>query len=384
MVRKRIIVGMSGGVDSSVAALLLKQQGHEVSGLFMKNWEDDDTDEYCSSREDLVDAVAVAERIGIDIDVVNFSAEYKERVFEDFLAEYQAGRTPNPDVLCNAEIKFKAFLDHALERGADYIATGHYAQVRERDGLFQLLMAEDGTKDQSYFLYRLGQSQLAKAWFPLGGLYKRDVREIARREGLPNHDKKDSTGICFIGERPFREFLSRYLPDNPGEIRTPEGKIVGRHQGLSFYTIGQRQGLRIGGRREGDGEPWYVAAKDLRGNRLIAVQGHDDPALLSDRVGALDLNWISGTPPRCHWVYGAKTRYRQKDAPCILLAATHERCLVQFAEPQWAVTPGQSVVIYESQVCLGGGIIEYGERTADAENRSAECPPGSVGMDGRP
>ena len=382
MARKRIIVGMSGGVDSSVAALLLKQQGHEVSGLFMKNWEDDDTDDYCSSREDLVDAVAVAERIGIEIDVINFSAEYKERVFKDFLGEYQAGRTPNPDVLCNAEIKFKAFLDHALTLGADCIATGHYAQVRENDGLFQLLMAEDGTKDQSYFLYRLNQSQLTKALFPLGGVYKRDGREIARREGLPNHDKKDSTGICFIGERPFREFLSRYLPDNPGEIRTPDGKVVGRHQGLSFYTIGQRQGLRIGGRREGDGEPWYVAAKDMRANRLIAVQGHDDPALLSDRVGAVDMNWISGTPPRCHWVYGAKTRYRQRDAPCTLLAATRERCLVEFAEPQWAVTPGQSVVIYESRVCLGGGIIEFGERSSSHEGRSVECPPGSVGTDG--
>lgn len=378
MAGKRIIVGMSGGVDSSVAALLLKQQGHEVSGLFMKNWEDDDTEDYCSSREDLVSAVAVAERIGIEIDVINFSAEYKDRVFKDFLSEYQAGRTPNPDVLCNAEIKFRAFLDHALALGADYIATGHYAQVRENEGLFQLLMAEDGTKDQSYFLYRLGQSQLAKALFPLGRLYKRDVRELARREGLPNHDKKDSTGICFIGERPFREFLSRYLPDNPGEIRTPDGKVVGRHQGLSFYTIGQRQGLRIGGRREGDGEPWYVAAKDPSANRLIAVQGHDDPALLSDRVGALDVNWISGAPPRCHWVYGAKTRYRQKDAPCTLLAATPERCLVEFAEPQWAVTPGQSVVIYESQVCLGGGIIEYGERIGHADAPGVECPPNSV------
>ena len=378
MAGKRVIVGMSGGVDSSVAALLLKQQGYEVSGLFMKNWEDDDTDEYCSSREDLIDAVAAAERIGIEIDVVNFSAEYKARVFNGFLAEYQAGRTPNPDVLCNAEIKFKSFLDHALGLGADCIATGHYAQVREVAGLHQLLMAEDGTKDQSYFLYRLSQAQLARTLFPLGGLYKRDVREIARREGLPNHDKKDSTGICFIGERPFREFLSRYLPDNPGEIHTPEGRLVGRHQGLSFYTIGQRQGLGIGGNRDGGGEPWYVAAKDLRGNRLTAVQGHDHPALLSDRLTALDLNWISGVPPRCHWVYGAKTRYRQRNAPCTLVAASAERCVVEFAEPQWAVTPGQSVVIYESRVCLGGGIIESSERTRDFEQRGEECPPNTV------
>jgi tRNA-specific 2-thiouridylase len=239
-------------------------------------------------------------------------------------------------------------------------------------------MAEDGTKDQSYFLYRLNQSQLARTLFPLGKLYKRDVREIARREGLPNHDKKDSTGICFIGERPFREFLSRYLPDNPGEICTPEGRPVGRHRGLSFYTIGQRQGLGIGGSRGSDGDPWYVAAKDLHKNRLIAVQGHDHPALLSDRLTALDLNWISGTPPRCHWVYSAKTRYRQKNAPCTLVAASAERCVVEFAELQWAVTPGQSVVIYESQVCLGGGIIDYGERTRDMELQSDECPPGSV------
>ena len=378
MAGKRVIVGMSGGVDSSVAALLLKQQGYQVSGLFMKNWEDDDTEEYCSSRVDLVDAVAVAERIGIEIDVVNFSTEYKERVFGDFLREYQAGRTPNPDVLCNAEIKFKAFLDHALGLGADCIATGHYAQIREVDGLRQLLKAEDGTKDQSYFLYRLNQDQLARTLLPLGMLYKREVRDIARRAGLPNHDKKDSTGICFIGERPFREFLNRYLPDNPGEILTPEGKRVGRHRGLTFYTIGQRQGLGIGGTRDGDGEAWYVAAKDLGRNRLIVVQGHDHPALLSDRLTALDLSWISGSAPRCQWVYTAKARYRQKDAPCTLVAASAERCVIEFAEPQWAVTPGQSVVAYESQVCLGGGIIESGERVRDADAKDSPCPPGAV------
>jgi tRNA-specific 2-thiouridylase len=380
MAGKRVIVGMSGGVDSSVAALLLKQQGYEVSGLFMKNWEDDDTGEYCASREDLVEAVAAAERIGMEIDVVNFSNEYKERVFSDFLSEYRSGRTPNPDVLCNAEIKFKAFLDHALGLGADRIATGHYAQVREVDGLHQLLKAEDGTKDQSYFLYRLNQAQLARTLFPLGKLHKRDVREIARREGLSNHDRKDSTGICFIGERPFREFLNRYLPDNPGEIRTPEGKLLGRHHGLMFFTIGQRQGLGIGGSREGVGEPWYVAAKDLRQNRLVAVQGHDHPLLLADRLTALDLNWISGGAPHCNWVYTAKTRYRQKDAPCTLVAAGAERCVVEFAEPQWAVTPGQSVVLYESQVCLGGGIIEAGESTRDHDRGDLACPPNSVDM----
>jgi tRNA-specific 2-thiouridylase len=380
MAGKRVIVGMSGGVDSSVAALLLKQQGYEVSGLFMKNWEDDDTAEYCSSREDLVDAVAVADRIGIEIDVVNFSAEYKERVFSDFLREYQAGRTPNPDVLCNAEIKFRAFLDHAVGLGADLIATGHYAQVREVDGLHRLLKAEDGTKDQSYFLYRLSQSQLARTLFPLGALHKREVREIARREGLPNHDKKDSTGICFIGERPFREFLNRYLPENPGEVRDPEDKLLGRHHGLMFYTIGQRQGLGIGGSRGGDGDPWYVTAKDMGRNRLVVVQGHDHPSLYTDRVTAADLNWISGSPPHCNWVYTAKTRYRQKDAPCAIVSADGGRCVVEFAEPQWAVTPGQSIVVYESQVCLGGGVIESSVRAGDVEARSETCPPNSVDM----
>ncbi len=371
--KKRIIVGLSGGVDSAVAALLLKEQGYEVVGLFMKNWEDDDDEEFCSSREDLVDAVSVADKIGIEIEAVNFSAEYKDRVFTEFLREYQSGRTPNPDVLCNAEIKFRSFLEHALSMGADRIATGHYAQVRENDGLFQLLKAEDGTKDQSYFLHRLNQAQLSKTLFPLGNLYKREVREIARRHGLPNSDKKDSTGICFIGERPFREFLNRYLPADPGEIWTLDGRMVGRHMGLMFYTIGQRQGLGIGGqRRESaevescedvaarnkEGDAWYVVAKDMPNNRLLVVQGRDHDALLKTNLTAIDLNWISGTPPHCNWVYNAKTRYRQKDAPCTLARADDESCEVAFAEPQWAVTPGQSVVVYESRVCLGGGIIQ--------------------------
>jgi tRNA-specific 2-thiouridylase len=346
----------------------------------MKNWEDDDTDEYCSSREDLVDAVAVADRIGIEIDSINFSLEYKERVFAEFLREYRAGRTPNPDVLCNAEIKFRAFLDHALALGADRIATGHYAQIREVDGLHQLLKAEDGTKDQSYFLYRLNQQQLARTLFPLGALYKRDVREIARKEGLPNHDKKDSTGICFIGERPFREFLNRYLPANPGDICTLDGEPIGRHMGLMYHTIGQRQGLGIGGRREGDGEPWYVVAKDLSRNRLVVVQGHDHPALLSERLVATDLNWIGGSAPHRHWVYGAKTRYRQKDAPCAISELTDQRCTIEFAEPQWAVTPGQSVVVYESRVCLGGGIIESSVKLSSSarDTKEGQCPPDTV------
>jgi tRNA-specific 2-thiouridylase len=355
---RKIIVGMSGGVDSSVAALLLKEQGYEVVGLFMKNWEDDDDDQYCSSREDLIDAVSVADRIGIDIEAVNFSAEYKERVFNGFLNEHRAGRTPNPDVLCNAEIKFRAFLDRAIGMGAHQIATGHYAQVREVDGLHQLLKAEDGTKDQSYFLYRLNQAQLARTLFPLGSLYKRDVRAIARKAGLPNHDKKDSTGICFIGERPFREFLNRYLPAQPGEIRTVDGKVIGRHMGLMFYTIGQRHGLGIGGQADSDGNAWYVAAKDMARNRLVVVQGHDHPALFAESLSAIDLNWVSGAPPACHWVYSAKTRYRQQDAACTITNVDGATCGVDFAVPQWAVTPGQSVVIYESRVCLGGGIIQ--------------------------
>ena len=356
--QQKVVVGLSGGVDSSVAALLLKEQGYHVMGLFMKNWEDDDTDDYCSSRQDLVDAVSVADTIGIDIEQVNFSAEYKERVFSEFLAEYKAGRTPNPDVLCNAEIKFKAFLDHAIAMGADHIATGHYAQVRERDGLYQLLRADDGAKDQSYFLYRLNQAQLSKTLFPLGQINKTQVRDIARKAGLATHDKKDSTGICFIGERPFREFLNRYIPANPGDICTPDGARVGKHNGLMFYTLGQRQGLGIGGTRLGDGDAWYVSAKDLQHNRLTVVQGHDHVTLFSDRVTAVNLSWISGATPPCGWVYGAKTRYRQKDGPCVVAAATQQSCAIEFAEPQWAVTPGQSVVVYESNVCLGGGIIE--------------------------
>jgi tRNA-specific 2-thiouridylase len=324
--------------------------------------------------------VAVADRIGIEIDSINFSVEYKERVFTEFLREYRAGRTPNPDVLCNAEIKFRAFLDHAIALGADRIATGHYAQIREVDGLHQLLKAEDGTKDQSYFLYRLNQQQLARTLFPLGGLYKREVREIARKEGLPNHDKKDSTGICFIGERPFREFLNRYLPANPGDICTLDGEPIGRHMGLMYHTIGQRQGLGIGGRRDGEGEPWYVVAKDLARNRLLVVQGHDHPALLSERLVATDLNWIGGSAPHRHWVYGAKTRYRQKDAPCTISELAVQRCTVDFAEPQWAVTPGQSVVLYESRVCLGGGIIESSAQPGGPgpDMKEPQCPPDTV------
>ncbi len=351
----KIVVGMSGGVDSAVAALLLKQQGHEVIGLFMKNWEDDDgPDGACPAKQDFMDVLAVADKIGIEVEAVNFAKEYRERVFALFLTEYQAGRTPNPDVLCNAEIKFKAFLDHAISLGAEKIATGHYARVRERFGRFELLKAEDGGKDQSYFLHRLNQAQLSKAMFPLGDLYKREVREIARQAGLPVHSKKDSTGICFIGERPFREFLERYLPRTPGEMVTPEGKVMGRHQGLAYHTLGQRQGLGIGGQ----GEPWFVAAKDMDNNRLIVVQGHDHPLLLKSCLTAADLSWVSGAAPHTEWVYAAKTRYRQADAPCSITRVDGASCDIDFAQPQWAVTPGQSVVLYDSEVCLGGGVIQ--------------------------
>jgi tRNA-uridine 2-sulfurtransferase len=357
MSKGRVVVGMSGGVDSSVSALLLKQEGYDVVGLFMKNWEDDDNDKYCSSRQDLIDAASVADIIGIPLEAVNFSSEYKERVFSHFLSEYKAGRTPNPDVLCNAEIKFKAFLQHAAGLGADYIATGHYAQVHQRNGLFELLKGEDGSKDQSYFLYRLSQEQLRRTLFPIGHLYKREVRKVARDFGLPNFSKKDSTGICFIGERPFREFLSRYLPNEPGNIRTPAGNVVGKHAGLMYYTIGQRQGLGIGGTREGDGEPWFVSGKLVAQNTLIAVQGHDHPDLFKSSLTATDITWISGRPPHRNWVYAAKIRYRQADAPCAITQLDQSKCVIEFAEPQWAVAPGQSVVVYESKVCLGGGII---------------------------
>ncbi|SNR65852.1 tRNA (5-methylaminomethyl-2-thiouridylate)-methyltransferase [Methylobacillus rhizosphaerae] len=355
--KKKVIVGMSGGVDSSVAALLLQEQGYEVTGLFMKNWEDDDTDEYCPAKQDLIDAVAVADKLGIEIEAVNFSKEYKERVFANFLEEYSAGRTPNPDILCNSEIKFKAFLDHAMALGGDLMATGHYAQVREKNGLFQLMKADDGTKDQSYFLHRLNQAQLSKTLFPLGHLLKREIRDIARRAGLPTSEKKDSTGICFIGERPFQEFLSRYLPRTPGEIQTPEGKVVGQHNGLMYYTMGQRQGLGIGGSRDSNGEPWFVAGKDMANNILTVVQGHDHPLLLNDGLTASNLHWISGEDPKTHWVYAAKTRYRQPDAPCEIDRLDQDSAEIRFGHKQWAITTGQSVVVYESNVCLGGGII---------------------------
>jgi tRNA-uridine 2-sulfurtransferase len=356
---RRIVVGMSGGVDSSVAAWLLKQQGYQVIGLFMKNWEDDDSDEHCSSRQDWLDAASAADVIGIDLEAVNFAAQYRERVFAEFLREYSAGRTPNPDVLCNAEIKFKAFMDHALALGAQRIATGHYARLRTIQSFHQLLRAVDGTKDQSYFLHRLTQDQLACTLFPLGELPKTEVRALARRIGLSNAAKRDSTGICFIGERPFRAFLSRYLPTRPGPIRAPDGQVLGEHVGLSFYTLGQRKGIGVGGTPEGLGLPWFVARKDLASNTLWVVQGHDHPWLLSDRLIATSPAWV-GPCPEAGRRLSAKTRYRQLDAGCVVLAADQGRLELGFEQPQWAVTPGQSAVLYDGDVCLGGAIIEAG------------------------
>ncbi|TFZ06667.1 tRNA 2-thiouridine(34) synthase MnmA [Ramlibacter henchirensis] len=367
---KRVVVGLSGGVDSAVSAWLLKRQGWDVIAIFMKNWEDDDDDEYCSSRQDFLDAAAVADVIGIELEHVNFAAEYRDRVFAEFLREYQAGRTPNPDVLCNAEIKFKAFLDHAMRLGAEKIATGHYARVRENDGRFELLKGLDETKDQSYFLHRLTQAQLGKSLFPVGELRKTEVRRIAAEIGLPNARKKDSTGICFIGERPFREFLNRYISKEPGPIKDERGRVIGQHQGLSFYTLGQRQGLGIGGikargARKGGGEhaPWFVARKDVESNTLWVVQGHDHPWLQSLALQAGDASWIAGEAPPAG-DYGSKTRYRQADAPCRLAAGANGAFQLAFDQPQWAVTPGQSAVLYDAELCLGGGVIASAQPSA--------------------
>jgi len=365
MTKQRVVVGLSGGVDSAVTAHLLQQQGHEVVGIFMKNWEDDDDSEYCSSNIDFVDAASVADVLGIEIEHVNFAADYKDRVFAEFLREYQAGRTPNPDVLCNAEIKFKAFLDHAMRLGAEKIATGHYARVRfnPATGLHELLKGLDPSKDQSYFLHRLNQAQLSKALFPVGELHKSEVRRIATEIGLPVAAKKDSTGICFIGERPFREFLNRYIQKAPGPIKDERGRVLGEHHGLSFYTLGQRQGLGIGGVKDkgaqrGGGEhaPWFVARKDMEKNTLWVVQGHDHPWLLSNALSAQDASWVAGRPPAAGR-YGTKTRYRQADAPGTLAVEGDRAFSLDFPQPQWAVTPGQSAVLYDGEVCLGGGVI---------------------------
>ncbi len=353
----RITVAMSGGVDSSVTALLLKRQGHQVSGLFMKNWENEDPDAPCTAEIDLADAISVADKLGIDIDGENFAAEYREHVFEHFISEHRAGRTPNPDILCNKEIKFKVFLNHALARGAEKVATGHYARIDCVNGIYRLLKGLDSNKDQSYFLYTLGQHELSHSLFPIGELDKKVVRKLAADAGLDNHDKKDSTGICFIGERDFRPFLKRYIAPQPGPIETVDGDIVGAHEGLMFYTLGQRQGLGIGGIAKSSGEAWYVVDKDSSENVLVVAQGHHHPRLFHQHLSADTPYWVSGHAPamplRCH----AKIRYRQSDQACTVRQGDNHCLIVDFDEPQRAVTPGQAIVFYQEDICLGGATI---------------------------
>lgn len=353
----KVIVGMSGGVDSSVSALLLMQQGYEVEGLFMKNWDEDDGTEYCTAKEDLADAEAVCEKLGIKLHTANFAAEYWDNVFEHFLAEYKAGRTPNPDILCNREIKFKVFLEYAEMLGADKIATGHYVRQGMREGSPRLLKGLDGNKDQSYFLHAVPEAAIARTLFPVGELEKPAVRALAEQHDLITAKKKDSTGICFIGERRFRDFLQQYLPAQPGKIETPDGDVIGEHMGLMYYTLGQRQGLGIGGLANYSEEPWYVAAKDLDRNVLIAVQGKHDQLLYSDTLATEAMDWVAGEPPVQQGRFTAKTRYRQSDCSCEIRTLPDGGIEVTFDEPQWAVTPGQSLVLYDGDICLGGGVI---------------------------
>ncbi|PXX90858.1 tRNA 2-thiouridine(34) synthase MnmA [Marinobacter vulgaris] len=367
--RTRVIVGMSGGVDSSVAAWLLKEQGYQVEGLFMKNWDEDDGTEYCTAMADLADARAVADTMGITLHTASFAAEYWDRVFEHFLSEYRAGRTPNPDILCNKEVKFRAFLDYAITLGADYIATGHYTRQRplsDGSGRAQLLKGLDPNKDQSYFLHAVSGERIARTLFPVGELEKPVVRRIAAEQGFITHDKKDSTGICFIGERKFRDFLKQYIPAQPGNIETPDGQVIGRHQGLMYHTIGQRQGLGIGGLSEFGDEPWYVAEKDLSRNVLVAVQGKHHPLLFARGLLSGPVNWIAGEPPAAEFRCKAKTRYRQPDQDCVVTAMASGFRVV-FDDAQRAVTPGQSVVFYHGEVCLGGGVIEQTWRDGEQE-----------------
>lgn len=353
----RIAVGMSGGVDSSVTALLLKKAGFDVIGIFMKNWEGDDTDEYCSASEDIAYALSVCDQLNVPFEKVNFAQNYWDHVFQYFLEEYKAGRTPNPDILCNKEIKFKAFLDYSKSFGADYIATGHYANIKYLNGNVLLCRAADANKDQTYFLHALSQSQLRKALFPIGHLTKPQVRDLAKAANLPNYSRKDSTGICFIGERKFKTFLETYLPAQPGKIVDDSGKILGEHQGLMYYTLGQRKGIGIGGRHEASDDPWYVALKNLSDNTLVVVQGHDHPLLHKSELTASQLNWISGEAPASHFHCTAKTRYRQQDQACEVLLTGNGQATIRFEQPQRAITPGQSVVLYQESVCLGGGVI---------------------------
>ncbi len=357
MSREKIIVGMSGGVDSSVAALLLIEQGYRVEGLFMKNWEEDDDEDYCAAATDLADARAVCDKLGIPLHSVNFASEYWDRVFTHFLHEYSAGRTPNPDILCNKEIKFHAFLDYALSLGAGRIATGHYVRTRAVNGHTQLLRGVDTNKDQSYFLHALSEDQLASALFPVGELPKDAVRDIARRHELATHDKKDSTGICFIGERRFDTFLQRYLPARPGIIQSTSGVTLGKHNGLMYYTLGQRKGLGIGGRQHADEAPWYVVDKDLDNNVLIVAQGQHHPRLYHNTLETGHIHWINGTDSAVSECT-AKIRYRQPDQRCSIEKTAEDKHTVHFEQPQRAITPGQSIVFYRDEVCLGGGVIE--------------------------
>jgi tRNA-specific 2-thiouridylase len=357
---KKVIVGMSGGVDSSVSAYLLMQQGYEVEGLFMKNWEEDDTDEYCAAADDLKDAQAVCDKLGIKMHTVNFAAEYWDNVFEYFLAEYKAGRTPNPDIMCNKEIKFKAFLEFADEiLDADYIAMGHYVRRRDNsDGTVEMLRGVDGNKDQSYFLYTLSHEQVARSLFPVGELEKHEVRDIAKKMGLITHDKKDSTGICFIGERKFTDFLATYLPAQPGDIETAEGEVIGTHQGLMYHTLGQRKGLGIGGLKNSSEDPWYVVEKDLLRNVLVVAQGAEHPRLMSQGMTVNQLHWVDRKGPANNSKITVKTRYRQRDVICTLVYNDPDNITVMFDAPVAAVTPGQSAVFYDGDICLGGGIID--------------------------
>ncbi len=355
--KKHIIVGMSGGVDSSVAAYLLKEQGHHVEGLFMKNWEDHQ-DSQCSATQDLADAQAVCDILNIPLHTVNFSATYWDRVFQYFLDEYHAGRTPNPDILCNKEIKFKAFLDYALEQGADYIATGHYARKKTDETQSYLLKGKDREKDQSYFLYAIGQKALQKSLFPIGDYPKTEVRAIAAAQGFINHNKKDSTGICFIGERKFKSFLSEYLLYQPGEIHSPQGEVLGQHDGLMFYTLGQRQGLNIGGLKNHSEAAWYVVGKDIPNNILIIAQTNDHPLLFSQGLICSQLHWFSEELPTAGFTCTAKIRYRQQDQHCIVAPQDNGEYAVMFSDRQRAVTPGQSIVFYQHNICLGGAVIE--------------------------
>lgn len=353
----RIAVGMSGGVDSSVAALLLQRAGYAVSGVFMHNWDDADPDSDCHAEADRKDALAVCAKLGIPFQAVNFATEYRARVFAHFLDEYRAGRTPNPDVLCNREIKFGCLLDAARAAGADKLATGHYARIAHADGRWQLLRARDASKDQTYFLHLLDQAQLAMALFPLGDLHKSDVRRLADEAALPVAAKKDSTGICFIGERDFRAFLATYLPAQRGEIRTPDGTRVGEHAGAMYYTPGQRSGLRVGGRAGGDGEPWYVIGTDIAANVVYVAQGHDNRWLQSRSLTASATHWIAGAPPSARFECETMTRYRQPPQACAVVIE-NDRCEVRFAATQRAVAPGQSVVFYRGDECLGGAVID--------------------------